>query len=153
MFPCPVCTHPREVWITKKRKPYITCDPCGIQLFVRGPAGIAAFEKLLDRAETEDLWSWLVEMERRYYLECSACGHQFWIEPGRRKSARFSLHREKLRGGGAVESEGIGITVVGMMMILVGVVVLPAFAISGWTRLARPGQIEWDQSLIEKRAQ
>ena len=48
MFPCPVCTDPREVRMTKKKKPYITCDPCGIQLFVRGPAGIAAFERLID---------------------------------------------------------------------------------------------------------
>jgi excisionase family DNA binding protein len=62
MFPCPVCTHPREVRITKKKKPYTTCDPCGIQLFVRGPAGIAAFDKLLDRAEGEDLWTRLAEM-------------------------------------------------------------------------------------------
>ena len=35
VFPCPVCLDPREVKLTKKKKPYITCDPCGIQLFVR----------------------------------------------------------------------------------------------------------------------
>lgn len=89
MFPCPVCTHPREVRITKKRKPYITCDPCGIQLFVRGPAGIAAFDKLLERSEGEDLWTRLAEIERRYYLRCPACGRQFWIEPGQAKTSMF----------------------------------------------------------------
>ncbi len=29
-FPCPVCTDPREVRLTKKDKPYIVCDPCGV---------------------------------------------------------------------------------------------------------------------------
>jgi hypothetical protein len=56
-FPCPVCMDPREVRITKKRKPYIICDPCGIQLFVRGPAGIAALNRLFERGEIEDLWT------------------------------------------------------------------------------------------------
>jgi len=31
MFPCPVCISPHEIKLTKKGKPYITCDPCGIQ--------------------------------------------------------------------------------------------------------------------------
>ena len=65
MFPCPVCTDPREVRITKKEKPYITCDPCGIQLFVRGPAGIEAFNRLVDRGDSHDLWTRLERMERR----------------------------------------------------------------------------------------
>ena len=81
MFPCPVCTHPRELRMTKKRKPYLVCDPCGIQVFVRGPAGIAALTALLERADVEDLWTRLAEMERRFYLRCPACGRQFWIEP------------------------------------------------------------------------
>jgi transcription elongation factor Elf1 len=46
MFPCPVCAGAREVPITKKNKPYITCDPCGVQLFVRGSGGIDAFNRL-----------------------------------------------------------------------------------------------------------
>lgn len=95
VFPCPVCTDPREVRITKKRKPYITCDPCGIQLFVRGPAGIAAFDRLLDRADSEDLWTRLAEMERRYYLKCAACGCHFWIEP---PMAKTSLLDGRLQG-------------------------------------------------------
>jgi hypothetical protein len=65
MFPCPVCTDPREVRLTKKRKPYITCDPCGIQVFIRGPAGIAAFERLVDRGTKEDLWTRLSEGARK----------------------------------------------------------------------------------------
>ena len=53
MFPCPVCTDPREVRITKKDKPYIICDPCGIQVFRSGPAGIAAFNRLVEWARTK----------------------------------------------------------------------------------------------------
>lgn len=81
MFPCPVCTAPREVRITKKDKPYITCDPCGIQVFVRGPAGIAEFNRLVDRGGGEDLWTRLKKMERLYRLRCPECGWHFWIEP------------------------------------------------------------------------
>jgi hypothetical protein len=81
MFPCPVCADPREVRQTKKHKPYIVCDPCGVQVFVRGPAGIAAFGRLVDRADGEGLWSRISEIERRYRLKCSKCGGRFWIEP------------------------------------------------------------------------
>ncbi len=81
LFPCPVCTDPREVRLTKKNKPYITCDPCGIQVFVRGPAGIAAFERLIEPGTAEGLWTRLADMERHYRLKCLECGCQFWIEP------------------------------------------------------------------------
>lgn len=89
MFPCPVCTYPREVRLTKKRKPYITCDPCGVQVFIRGPAGIAAFDRLVDRGNREDLWARLREMERRYYLKCPECGCRFWAEPELAKTSIF----------------------------------------------------------------
>jgi transcription elongation factor Elf1 len=65
LFACPVCAEPRDARITKKKKPYITCDPCGIQLFVRGPAGVAAFYRLIDQAGRSDLLTGLEEMERR----------------------------------------------------------------------------------------
>jgi len=89
MFPCPVCTDPREVKNTKKDKPYITCDPCGVQVFVRGPAGIAAFRRLIDKAETEDLWTRMKKMARRYRLRCPECGWHFWIEPELAKTSMF----------------------------------------------------------------
>ena len=89
MFPCPVCLEPREVGLTKKKKPYIHCDPCGIQVFVRGPAGIAAFNRLVDRAEGEDLWTRIREMQKRFYLRCQECGHHFWIEPELAKTSLF----------------------------------------------------------------
>ncbi len=95
MFPCPICTDPREVRLTKKRKPYVTCDPCGIQVFIRGPAGIAAFERLVDRGTKEDLWTRLKEMEQRYHLKCPKCGCRFWIEP---RLAKTSIFDGRLQG-------------------------------------------------------
>jgi transcription elongation factor Elf1 len=90
MFPCPVCTGAREVRLTKKNKPYVTCDPCGIQVFIRGPAGIAAFGRLLDRANEEDLWARVKVMEQRYHLTCPECGVRFWIEPELTETSIFN---------------------------------------------------------------
>jgi hypothetical protein len=42
-FPCPVCSGLRPVRQTKTAKPYLRCDPCGVQLFVRGDEGIKRF--------------------------------------------------------------------------------------------------------------
>ncbi len=89
MFPCPVCAGTREVRITKKNKPYITCDPCGVQLFVRGPVGIDAFNRLTDRPGAQGLWARLQEMEQRYYLQCPKCGSRFWIDPNLIKTSMF----------------------------------------------------------------
>jgi len=89
MFPCPVCTQAREVRITKKDKPYLICDPCGVQVFVRGPAGIEEFRRLLTRTNQANLLERLREMERRYRLTCNECGHEFWAEPRLIKTSVF----------------------------------------------------------------
>jgi transcription elongation factor Elf1 len=89
MFPCPVCTQPREVRVTKKDKPYFICDPCGIQVFVRGPAGVAEFNRLLKRTNNDGLLTRLKEMEERYRLTCPECGREFWIEPELIKTSAF----------------------------------------------------------------
>lgn len=46
-FPCFLCGNGIPVKFTKKQKPYLTCDPCGIQIFIRRKEGIALFEKCL----------------------------------------------------------------------------------------------------------
>lgn len=89
IFPCPVCTNPREVKLTKKGKPYLVCDPCGIQVFVRGPAGIGEFNRLVERGEREDLPTRVREMERRYRLTCPECGCKFWAERKLIKTSGF----------------------------------------------------------------
>jgi len=88
-FPCPVCIELREVKLTKKKKLYVTCDPCGIQLFVRGPAGISAFQRLIDNGNGQGLWTALKAMEPRYHLKCPKCSCRFWITPGLAKTSLF----------------------------------------------------------------
>jgi transcription elongation factor Elf1 len=88
-FPCPVCASPRDVRQSKKNKPYIVCDPCGIQLFIRGPAGIEEFNRLKERVDREDLLARIKEMERRCRLTCPECGCQFWIERRLVKTSGF----------------------------------------------------------------
>ena len=89
MFPCPVCTQAREVRVTKKGKPYLICDPCGVQVFVRGPAGIEEFKRLLERTSNDSILTRLEEMERRYRLTCPDCGYEFWAEPKLIKTSVF----------------------------------------------------------------
>ncbi len=89
MFPCPVCTQVREVRLTKKNKPYLVCDPCGVQIFVRGPAGIEEFRRLLQQTNSGSLLTRLREMERLYRLTCPQCGHEFWAVPSLVKTSVF----------------------------------------------------------------
>ena len=89
MFPCPVCTAPRKVLMTKKDKPYLTCDPCGVQVFVRGPAGIREFTRLLQVTSADSLLSRLSHIERQYRFTCPDCGHKFWITPKLIKTSAF----------------------------------------------------------------
>jgi predicted RNA-binding Zn-ribbon protein involved in translation (DUF1610 family) len=89
MFPCPVCMQAREVKVTKKDKPYLICDPCGVQIFVRGPAGIGEFRRLLQQTNNESLLTRLREMERLYRLACPQCGQEFWAEPRLIKTSVF----------------------------------------------------------------
>jgi transcription elongation factor Elf1 len=89
LFPCPICTELREVRITKKKKPYVTCDPCGVQLFVRGPAGISGIDRFIERATNQDLWTTVQQLKPSYYLKCSKCGTRFWIEPALAKTSLF----------------------------------------------------------------
>ena len=45
-FACPLCGKQLDVRASKKGKPYVTCNDCSLQLFVRGPAGIERFDKM-----------------------------------------------------------------------------------------------------------
>ena len=80
-FPCPVCALTQDVRGSKTGKPYIICNTCGVQVFVRGKAGIAAFDQLVDRARLDGTYMRMNEMIRRYYVRCPACRNQFWIQP------------------------------------------------------------------------
>ncbi len=89
VFPCPVCNTPLDVRESKKVKPYVVCDYCGVQMFVRNPAGIRAFNRQVENADKEGVWETIAEMERRYRKQCPECGHRFWIEPSQFKTSWF----------------------------------------------------------------
>ena len=88
-FPCPVCSQLLNVKLTKKDKPYVTCDPCGVQVFVRGPAGIEQFRRLIASGNRAGMLEKLEEIEHRYHLNCPGCGHRFWIEPNLIETSLF----------------------------------------------------------------
>ncbi len=50
-LPCYACQKALPIQTTKVGKPYLTCNECGIQIFIRGKAGIARIEKL------KEFWS------------------------------------------------------------------------------------------------
>jgi len=79
MFPCPICADPREVRESKRGKPYIVCDSCGVQLFVRNGNGIRSLEKLIAEASEQGIWERIVEIKGRYQKKCPECGKRFWV--------------------------------------------------------------------------
>lgn len=71
-IPCPGCGAPTPVKTGKSGKPYIRCDDCGIDVFVRGAKGVrkffgegeepaptaAAAGKKPEGKEGKDAWEW-----------------------------------------------------------------------------------------------
>ena len=46
LIPCFLCGNGIEIKYSKREKPYLVCDPCGIQVFVRGKKGIQLLSNL-----------------------------------------------------------------------------------------------------------
>ena len=86
-FPCPLCGKGLDVRQTKKKKPYVICDPCGVQLFVRSKAGMHVFEQLVSDAGQRNIWKRLDDLQRRYRGKCPECGKEFWIVPDQIKTS------------------------------------------------------------------
>lgn len=80
-FPCPVCLKPLDVRTSKRKKPYVICSPCGVQMFIRERAGIAAFEGLVEQGRKDNVLGRLAHLEQRYRLKCPECGESFWAKP------------------------------------------------------------------------
>ena len=80
LFPCPVCGEGLQVRESKKRKPYVICNACGVQLFVRTEPGIRKFERMVADAAAENVWERLRNLERRYQKQCPKCGKKFWVD-------------------------------------------------------------------------
>ena len=81
LFPCCVCGEGLEVRKTKKGKPYVICNPCGMQMFVRVESGIQRFERLVADAGRNDIWDRLEDLQERYRKKCPSCGQKFWVTP------------------------------------------------------------------------
>jgi DNA-directed RNA polymerase subunit RPC12/RpoP len=79
LFPCPICGTGLDVRLSKKDKPYVVCNPCGMQLFVRLPLGVQRMNELAEQADRGNIWTRLHEMEGHYRRKCPKCGREFWI--------------------------------------------------------------------------
>jgi hypothetical protein len=45
LIPCFLCGNGLEVKMSKRDKPYLICDWCGVQTFIRGKRGIKSFNE------------------------------------------------------------------------------------------------------------
>jgi DNA-directed RNA polymerase subunit RPC12/RpoP len=45
-FPCPLCGAGLPILPSKRKKPYFTCNACGVQVFVRGKTGISKLKQM-----------------------------------------------------------------------------------------------------------
>ena len=79
-FPC-LCLKPMDVRTSKKKKPYVICPPCGVQMFIRERAGIEAFGKLVEQGLKADVLTRVGRLEQRYKLKCPVCTKSFWANP------------------------------------------------------------------------
>jgi DNA-directed RNA polymerase subunit RPC12/RpoP len=78
-FPCPLCLVPLRVRSSKKGKPYVVCDACGVQLFVRAKPGIARLASLMAQPEAVAVMQRLATVARQQRRTCSSCRHAFWL--------------------------------------------------------------------------
>ena len=48
-FDCPLCGERLDIRLDNKhKKPYVICDLCGVQLFIRKPRGIRKLQEKID---------------------------------------------------------------------------------------------------------
>ncbi len=80
-FPCPVCLRLLDVRTSKRKKPYVICSACGVQMFIRERAGIEAFEALVEQGRKDNVLARVAELERRCRLRCPQCSKSFWLSP------------------------------------------------------------------------
>ncbi len=80
-FPCPICLKPLDVRTSKRKKPYVICSPCGVQMFIRERAGIEAFGMLVEQGLKADVLTRIGQLEQRYQLKCPECKKPFWATP------------------------------------------------------------------------
>ncbi len=90
LFPCPLCGEGLDVRESKKGKPYVVCQGCGLQLFIRTEPGIRRFEELTASAEARNIWGRLADLEEGYKKKCLKCGKKFWVTEESIQTSWFS---------------------------------------------------------------
>jgi chaperonin cofactor prefoldin len=53
-IPCFLCVQELQQRTDKNRKPYFICDPCGVQIFIRGRQGIKNLAQLIATLRERD---------------------------------------------------------------------------------------------------
>ena len=53
-IPCFLCSEELRLRRDKHKKPYFVCDPCGVQIFVRGRRGIENLDQLIAILQERD---------------------------------------------------------------------------------------------------
>ena len=51
---CPLCDEALTVKYTKNKKPYIQCNECGMQMFIRKNRGVTQIEFILGEEKVKD---------------------------------------------------------------------------------------------------
>src|SRR3954463_10407074 len=51
---CFLCSQELGLRRDKNKKPYFVCDPCGVQIFVRGRQGIENLDQLIETLKERD---------------------------------------------------------------------------------------------------
>jgi hypothetical protein len=54
IIPCFLCQQDIEIKSSKRGKPYLVCNSCGIQTFIRGKKGIKLFSDLITSINTKE---------------------------------------------------------------------------------------------------
>ena len=78
-FPCPLCLVPLRIKSSKKGKPYVVCDACGVQMFVRAKPGIARLAGFVAQPEAVAVMQRLATVARQQKATCPSCRHSFWL--------------------------------------------------------------------------
>jgi DNA-directed RNA polymerase subunit M/transcription elongation factor TFIIS len=89
-FPCPLCLTGLNVRESKKGKPYLVCDPCGVQMFVRAEPGIRRLTQLVADPDTQGILERLKAREAEYRKQCPKCGHKFWVTENLTETSWFN---------------------------------------------------------------
>jgi len=50
-FRCFLCNRELDIRLSKKDRPYLICDSCQIQIFIRGSKGIERLARLIQKRE------------------------------------------------------------------------------------------------------